>query len=315
METGSVQKTVDVVIPVYRPKEDFIKLLWMLKKQTVEPGKIILMITESEGTKYPDFSGFEPIEIHTLKPESFDHGNTRNEGIACSDADYVLLLTQDAEPADTHFIETLMQGFEQDHVAVTYARQLPRKEALLSEKLVREFNYPPASCYKDVTMMKELGIKTFFCSDVAALYDRKIFNELGGFLKKTIFNEDMIFAHRAIECGYAVYYNADAKVYHSHHYTGKEQFRRNFDIGVSQADHPEVFENVSSEKEGSHLVKHVVKELFRHGKPFEVFSFGYQCVMKYLGFRMGKSYRKLSMKRIRRYTMNPYYWEKNDGED
>lgn len=41
--------------------------------------------------------------------------------------------------------------------------------------------------------------------------------------------------------GYAVEYCAKARVYHSHNYSFREQFRRNFDMGVSQKDYEEVF--------------------------------------------------------------------------
>ena len=37
-------------------------------------------------------------------------------------------------------------------------------------------------------------------------------------------------------------YEAEARVLHSHNYTNMQQLRRNFDLGVSQAEHPEVFE-------------------------------------------------------------------------
>ena len=84
----------------------------------------------------------------------------------------------------------------------------------------------------------ELGIKTYFCSNVCAAYRRDIYLKLGGFTKKTIFNEDMIFAGHAVEAGYQIAYAADAQVIHSHNYTAMQQLHRNFDLGVSQADHP-----------------------------------------------------------------------------
>ena len=55
--------------------------------------------------------------------------------------------------------------------------------------------------------------------------------------------------------GYRIAYAADAVVFHSHNYTALEQLRRNFDLAVSQADHPEVFAGISSEGEGIRLVK------------------------------------------------------------
>ena len=81
-----------------------------------------------------------------------------------------------------------------------------------------------------------MGIKAFFCSDVCAMYDRKKYIEQGGFIKKTIFNEDMIMAYKFLMAGYGVYYKADACVIHSHNYSNMQQFHRNFDLGVSQAD-------------------------------------------------------------------------------
>ena len=70
-----------------------------------------------------------------------------------------------------------------------------------------------------------------------------------GFIKNAIFNEDMIFAGKAVmEDDYAIAYVADAKVIHSHNYNCTQQFKRNFDLAVSQADHPEVFWRYSFRK-------------------------------------------------------------------
>ncbi len=74
----------------------------------------------------------------------------------------------------------------------------------------------------------------------------------GGFIQNAIFNEDMIFAGKAVmEDDYAIAYVADAKVIHSHNYNCTQQFKRNFDLAVSQADRPEVFGGIHSESEGS----------------------------------------------------------------
>lgn len=100
-----------------------------------------------------------------------------------------------------------------------------------------------------------LGIKTYFCSNVCAAYKRDIFEQLGGFVNHTIFNEDMIYAAGVIQAGYAIAYAADAKVIHSHNYSGWQQFTRNFDLGVSHVQYPAVFDGVPPEGEGMKLVK------------------------------------------------------------
>ena len=119
----------------------------------------------------------------------------------------------------------------------------------------------------------------------------------------------MFFAANAIEHGYGVAYAAEAKVVHSHNYTMRQQFHRNFDLAVSQKQHPEIFEQVSSEAEGMKLVKSTVAYLFAIRMPWLIFHFGMQCVGKYAGFWMGRHYEKLSRKQILKYTMNPGYWD------
>lgn len=308
---------VDVVIPVYRPDESFLNLLWMLKKQSVKPQKIILMVTRSADAKYPDFTGLCPVEIHELSEEEFDHAGTRNAGAAYSDADYILMMTQDAEPKDTHLVEELVRGFSEDPlVAVSYAKQLPKKNCRIIEQLTRAFNYPDESRTKGREDIETLGIKTFFSSDVCALYDGRIFRELGGFQAPAVFNEDMVYAYKAVSAGYRIRYSAEAMVLHSHNLTLKEQFHRNFDIGVSQADHPEIFGLVSSEKEGGKLVKTVTRELFKTGQGYYFPYFICQSAAKYFGFRLGKRYRKFSLRTLRCLSGNPHYWkEKQSGTD
>ncbi len=303
------KSTIDVIIPVYRPDEDFAKLLSMLSLQRIPVRRIILMITEDPRAEYPDFKAYENIECHTLNRKDFDHGGTRNRGVSLSDADYVLLMTQDAVPADGLLTEKLLDGFREDGVASVYACQLPKENCREIERFTRSFNYPAESAVKSAADLPRLGVKTYFCSNVCAMYDRKVMQELGGFTDHTIFNEDMIYACSVIKNGYRIAYSAEAKVYHSHNYSGREQLRRNFDLAVSQADHPEVFSGLSSEKEGKSLVKETVKHLFAAGKWYLVPYLVYQSGMKYTGYFLGKRYNKLPRRMVRRLSMNKAYWE------
>ena len=303
--------SVDVIIPVYRPDAGFLAVISALFSQSVRPGRVILLETlDKDGASaLPEGIAAFPVEIYPVLPEEFDHGHTRNEGIHKSSADHVLFMTQDALPADDQLIEKLLEPFgEYPLLAASYARQLPREDAGKIEACTRAFNYPETSLYKSKENMEELGIKSIFLSDVCAMYDRKKFVELGGFVDRTIFNEDMIYAYTALEAGYGVFYQAEAKVYHSHHYSGKENFRRNFDLAVSQADHPEVFERFPSEGEGMKLVRETASKLVKSGSWYLVFPLVYESGMKYLGYHYGKRYRKLSAKRVQRCTMNRNYW-------
>lgn len=221
---------------------------------------------------------------------------------------FLLFLTQDAVPADAHVIEELQKAFEDPQVAAAYARQLPAKDCSVLECYTRSFNYSEHSRVKRAEDLPELGIKTFFCSNVCAMYRRSAYEQLGGFERKTIFNEDMIFAGRLIQQGYAVAYCADARVVHSHNYSWGQQFHRNFDLGVSQAEHPDIFQMARSESEGIKMVKQSAMHLIKIRKPHLIPYLVLQSGCKFLGYRLGKSYKKLPRWMIKRCTMNLDYW-------
>ena len=307
--------TVDVIIPTYKTEKEFFTLLDRLRSQTVKVRRIIVINTEEKyfnqlvfGQRYknPDNS----LCIKHISAQEFDHGGTRRRGAGESEADVFVMMTQDAIPADEYMLERLIRPLESEKVAVSYARQLAKEDAGEIEKFTRVFNYPEESLLKGAEDIPALGIKTYFCSDVCAAYKKEIYEQLGGFVKRAIFNEDMLFAAKAVKAGYKVAYAADAKVYHSHNYTGMQQFHRNFDLGVSQAQHPEVFEGISSESEGISMIKKTIKHLWSTGHKAEIFRLIYTSGCKYIGYRVGKNYKKLSMKTILWCTSNRNYWRK-----
>ena len=301
---------VDVIIPTYKPGKEFEKLIGRLQKQEYPIHKIIIINTRTD--IFPDEldrSNYE-IEITHIEPDQFDHGGTRNMGAGMSDADIVVYMTQDAIPVDEKLIGTFAKIFEENpDIGIAYGRQLPREECNIIERYTRRFNYPEKSLIKTKEDLPKLGIKTFFCSDVCAAYRRNYLLSAGGFEDPTIFNEDMIFAGKRIYAGDKVAYVAEAKVIHSHNYTGRQQFHRNFDLAVSQTQHPEVFEGVPSEGEGIRMVKATAKYLVRNGYPWKVFMLVYQSGCKYIGYLLGKRYEKLPMWLILKCTSSRKYWK------
>ena len=302
---------VDVAVLTYKPGRKFIELLTRLEEQTVKPGKIIVINTdeslfpkeaEEKAASLPDLSLFH------ISPSEFDHAFTRNLAASYSDADYLIFLTQDALPADKKLIEELLRPMENEKVAVSYARQLPSNNSGPIERYNRNFNYPGADMLKTKEDSEKLEIKTIFCSDVCSLYRKKVFDLLGGFKGPAVFNEDMVFADRAVKSGYGIYYASSARVVHSHEYTALQQFKRNFDLGASQKMNPEVFNAYKSEGEGKKLVKGCISSLIKNGKPFLIPGFLFHCAARYAGFLLGKNYRLLNKKLILSVTSNKGFW-------
>lgn len=307
-----MEKTrVNVIIPTYRPGTEFPELLKGLKNQEYQPDKVIIMNTEEE---YWD-ARWEALcpgtEVHHIKKSEFDHGGTRMAGAALADGGILVFMTQDAVPYDKFLIGNLIKPIlERESVGAAYARQLPREDCSFLEKCTRSFNYPEISCIKTEKDMPVYGIKTFFCSNVCAAYRREAYDKAGGFVDRAIFNEDMICAGNIVKAGYGIAYVADAKVVHSHNYTCMQQLHRNFDLGVSQADHPEIFQDVPSEGEGLRLVKKTAGILVKAGKFRLLPKLFFQSGFKYIGYFMGKRYKKLPRRIVLWATMNKAYWKK-----
>ena len=306
---------IDVIIPLYQPGKELFTLLDKLDRQSVPVHQVILLNTEEKyfeqliyGTRF--LETYRKTKVYHVSKREFDHGGTRRMGVNKSSADIFVMMTQDAMPADDRLIENLITPL-QGKVAVSYARQLPREDCAPVECYTRDFNYPAQSRIKSAEDLKTLGVKTFFCSNVCAAYRREIYEELGGFVKHTIFNEDMIYAAKAVEAGYGIAYAAEARVVHSHNYTNGQQFHRNFDLGVSQAEHPEVFAAYPSESEGKRMVKDVTAYLQKNHMTGKLPHFYMQCACKYAGYLLGKNYRRLPRKWVLAFTSNREYWKQN----
>ncbi len=313
--------TLDIIIPVYQPGEEFALLLKKLHQQTLPADKIILANTEevfwTEFVKAsPEVKEYTDLDVFHVKKEEFDHGGTRRKAVSRSGADLFVCMTMDALPADEHLLEELVKPLmEEETIAASYARQLPKPGADVIECFTREFNYPSEDHVRTLKDLQTFGIKTFFCSNVCAAYRKSTYEKLGGFATRAIFNEDMIYAGGCIRAGFGIAYAAGAKVLHSHSYSGRQQYHRNFDLGVSQAEHPEVFESVPSEAEGKKLVKKTIRFLWNSGKGYLIPKLIWQSGCKYLGYRAGKNYRTLSRGSILRKTSNRAYFLKKWEEE
>ena len=319
----SGNKKYDVVILTHAPKNDLVHSIEKLITQSIMPEKIIIYNTNEKifYKNINDINEFEKllsdndglIKIVNIDEANFDHGKARNDAANLCESDYILFLTDDAVPYDSYLGEKLMKAFEEYdkkgfNVAVSYARQIAKNDAKLKERYVREFNYPTHDIVKMKSKEDELGIKNYYCSNVCAMYDRKIFNELGKFEEGIILNEDTFYVYLAINKGYSVVYYADAKVFHSHNLSYREQFSRNFDIGVSQFERKEIFNKIPSTKEGKKLLLNVSFKLLSRFHIIMFIDFAIECLYRYMGFKKGKSFEKLTIDECIKYSANKNYF-------
>ena len=286
--------SISVIIPTLNAERDLAGLIEKIQAQRV-PGPVEIIVVDSESAdRTAEIAREAGVKVLSVARKEFDHGGTRDMALRESTGDIVIFLTQDAVPANIYFLENLIRPLEDERVAVVTGRQLPKSDAFPMEKLVREFNYPSESHIRSEEDVERMGIKAFFCSDVCAAYNRRIYLEIGGFEHPLKTNEDMFYAAEAIRKGYRVAYAADALVFHSHNFTPKEQYDRNRIQGYEIERHRSLLGEVSQESEGMKLVNHVSSGLLRQGQVKSFFQFGVDCCARLLGSRAGRQeYRKV----------------------
>ncbi|HDR7827318.1 TPA: glycosyltransferase [Bacillus anthracis] len=292
------KKKVSVLIPLYNAEVFIRDLMRKLEVQSLPKDVSMEIITvdssSSDNTVAILNKEFPKVKCTVIKNKDFDHGGTRNLLMRQSDGDYLLYMTQDAIPVDNYLIANLLAQFEDENVKIVTARQIPRENVSPLEKFARNFNYPAESKVKTKESIDELGIKTFFNSNVCSMYHRTLFREpFKGFPEKIILNEDMILAYETIMSGYKVVYEAEAKVFHSHDYSLKQQFKRYFDIGMAFDETSYILENVSNEKEGLRMIKAQQGFLWRNKKFLYIPYSLCESVVKLLGYKVGKKHQML----------------------
>ena len=306
---------IDVIIPLYKPGKELFTLLDKLGSQSVPVHQVILLNTEEKyfeqliyGIRF--LETYQNVKVYHVSKREFDHGGTRRMGVKKSSADVFVMMTQDAMPKNGKLIETLRNA-QGEKISVVFARQEPAKDCRIIERYTRTFNYPAEShSAMEKAAQTNNGIKSIFCSDVCAMYDRIAYEEVGGFPGKVIFNEDEIFAAKSLKAGYDIRYEAQAVVIHSHNYSGVQYFKRYFDLGVSQADFSYIFNEYHAEDEGIRLVKQTFRYLMKRKSYFDIPVLFYHSGMKLIGMKLGKMYRKLPDKIIMKCTSNKAYWKR-----
>ena len=279
---------ISIVIPTINAGTQFSALLDALDCQTTRP-RTILIVDCGSSDDTVEIAKSYGCKVLRIDKNKFDHGTTRNLAMAEVSSEFVVFLTQDAIPADENMIAELIKPMQADsNIAICYGRQLSRPDARTLERFAREFNYPDKSLLKTKNDIKNLGLKTFFCSNSCAAYRRSIFEKHGGFENGVGTNEDMLFAVKAILAGYSVYYAAQAKVYHSHNYRIFDLWLRYFKIGRFFKQYRDVLSIAPLKNEGITFFKAGLRHFAAKKQWGTAIRFCLQTGIKFVAFKLGK---------------------------
>ncbi|KHD08601.1 glycosyltransferase [Candidatus Thiomargarita nelsonii] len=302
------KNSIGVVIPTHNAHNHLKRCLTPVLASLLKPRVLVIDSSSKDDTiKLAQQMGAETLVI---PQEEFNHGATRELARKHLNTDIVVMMTQDAYPQSSDFLQYLVAPLLEGTAAVSYARQIPHEGADFFEAFPRQFNYPEKSHIRGIEDLETYGSYTFFCSDSCAAWINSALDEIGGF-SPALVSEEHFAATRLLEKGHRIAYVAEAIVHHSHHYSLLQEFKRYFDVGYARRlyikEKELFFRNSQDKKYGSRLAKAMLEELIRK-KPLAIPYAIFHLAAKYLGYKVGTIGTKLSLRIVRLLSGQDYYW-------
>lgn len=271
---------VTVAIPVLNGARYLGEVLEAVAGQ-VDCGEVELLVCDSGSTDGSlEIARRFGARVHEIRKADFSHGRTRNEMVAMARAPRVAFITQDATPANTRWLASLLEGFElADDVAAVFGPHHARPDAshMIKAEMERHFvSFEPTHgalslqrLHRTPTEMAEYrhfpGRWTFL-SDVNCCVAKAVLAEIP--YRDVPYAEDQLLGRELIEAGYAKVYHPDAGVLHSHDYPPLQFARRYFDEYRSLREvlgHVEQAGPVATPRTVYALTRNDVRWLGQHG--------------------------------------------------
>lgn len=171
--------------------------------------------------------------VQSIPQRQFNHGATRDLGIEQTSGEVVVLLTQDATPADQRWLPALLGAYADPAVDAAWCRQIPRPDCNpLLRRRIEEWmgdrstlslqRLPDGKRFDDLSPMERLRLSAF--DNVASSVRRSTWAKYRFGWRR--FGEDVTFGKRVIENGGCIAFVPDAAVVHSHRTTPKQEGKR-----------------------------------------------------------------------------------------
>jgi rhamnosyltransferase len=223
-----------VFLPTRNGGSGFLETLRAVQAQrTREPFEVLVVDSSStDGT--PEAARAAGARVLAIPAAEFNHGLTRNRGVAEARGELVALLVQDATPADEHWLQALIDALDAEpRAAGAYSRQLPRPgcnpflkdrlerwAASRTERSVQALD--GAGEWERLAPLERLGRIAF--DNVSSCVRRAAALEVP--FERRQFGEDVTWARAALMRGWRIVYEPRSTVIHSHDRTWWYEFRR-----------------------------------------------------------------------------------------
>lgn len=215
---------VSVVIPTKNAGPGLERTLAAVAEQETEHAVEIVAIDSGSSDGTLELLERRADRVLREPPERFDHGATRNRAIAASRGELVVLLVQDAVPADRSWLRELVRPLLEDpRVAGSFARQLPRSDA---GAITRLYCARWVASSETPRIVEPLDAGALEALAPAERHERCAFDNVCSCLRRSVWEahpfrptpiaEDLAWGREVLLAGHRLAYAARAAVVHSH---------------------------------------------------------------------------------------------------
>ena len=204
-----------IVIRAYNEEKYIGRLLEGLRQQTLKDMEIILVDSGSTDGTVTVAEAFGA-RIVRIPSAEFTFGRSLNFGVRAATREFVVIASAHVYPVYPDWLESLLNPFEDEHVALTYGKQRGPDSANFSEQQIFHQWYPDASQPKQATT---------FCNNANAAIRRSLW-EQNPYDEMLTGLEDLAWAKWTQEQGYAISYVAEAEIIHVHNEMPQGVFNR-----------------------------------------------------------------------------------------
>ncbi|MSQ47155.1 MAG: glycosyltransferase [Deltaproteobacteria bacterium] len=232
--------TVSVLIPTKNGERYLSEVLAGVRQQQGDfrLREVIAVDSGSQDATLPILRKYG-VTIVQIPPEEFGHGRTRNRLAAQAQGEVLVFLTQDATPANDHWLQHLLAPlYADENIVGVYSRQQPRAHChpmewrrIVEEELHGQVDSRIHSAEENAEDYERNRWRYRFFANSSSVIRRTVWEHLP--FPEVPFAEDQAWADLVLQAGYKTAYAADSLVVHSHSYGPWVNFCRHFEHAVA----------------------------------------------------------------------------------
>ncbi len=224
---------VTLFIPTYNAGSELREILQLMLGQELDRHFEVLVIDSGSGDGTLELLRSSPVRLIEIPKSEFNHGLTRNRGIQEAQGEIVVLATQDARPAEGHWLQRLVDCFADPEVAGAYSRQLPRPDA---NPFIKDRLGGWAAAAEEPRVQRVESVEELEALPPLERLGRVAFDNVSSAVRRSIaleipfrecrFGEDIDWGHRVILAGHSIVFEPRSAVIHSHNCSIWYEFKR-----------------------------------------------------------------------------------------